>query len=86
MSLLRTARRAAVASAVHGGVQRRQRGRWAAVDAAAPNAVAPQPETEPAPVAQGNDVIAQLERLVTLRDAGALTDAEFEAQKARILG
>jgi hypothetical protein len=33
-----------------------------------------------------NDPIDQLERLVKLRDAGALTPEEFEAQKARILG
>lgn len=32
-----------------------------------------------------DDVVASLERLVKLRDAGALTQAEFEAQKARIL-
>jgi hypothetical protein len=30
--------------------------------------------------------IAALERLVALRDAGALTEAEFEAEKARLLG
>ena len=32
------------------------------------------------------DTVEQLERLVKLRDSGALTDAEFEQQKARILG
>ena len=32
------------------------------------------------------DSVAELERLVKLRDSGALTDAEFEQQKARILG
>jgi Short C-terminal domain len=31
-------------------------------------------------------VLAQLQRLATLRDSGVLTHAEFEAQKARILG
>jgi hypothetical protein len=41
---------------------------------AAPAAPAPQ------------DTIAELERLGNLRDRGALTDAEFEAQKKRILG
>ena len=34
----------------------------------------------------GGDQIAELERLAKLRDAGALTDAEFEQQKAKILG
>jgi hypothetical protein len=34
----------------------------------------------------GDDHIAELERLAKLHDSGALTDAEFEQQKARILG
>ena len=34
----------------------------------------------------GSDHIAQLERLAKLRDSGALTDAEFEQEKAKILG
>jgi hypothetical protein len=32
------------------------------------------------------DLLAQLERLGNLRDSGVLSDAEFQAQKARILG
>jgi hypothetical protein len=39
-----------------------------------------------APAGGGGDNVAELERLVKLRDSGALTDAEFEQQKARILG
>ena len=34
----------------------------------------------------GEDHVAQLERLVKLRDSGALTEQEFEREKARILG
>jgi hypothetical protein len=34
----------------------------------------------------GGDPLAELERLAKLRDSGALTDAEFEQQKAKILG
>ena len=34
----------------------------------------------------GGDTLEELERLVKLRDSGALTDAEFEQQKARVLG
>jgi hypothetical protein len=45
---------------------------------------APAP-TQPSPGDAG-DSVAQLERLAKLRDAGALTEAEFEQQKARILG
>jgi hypothetical protein len=90
MSLLRTARRAAVASAVHGRVQQRQRERWAAESQAA--AAAPAPASTPAPVhpaptpASTDELISQLERLGKLRDSGILTEAEFAAQKARLLG
>jgi hypothetical protein len=34
----------------------------------------------------GADHLAELERLAKLRDPGALTDAAFEQQKAKILG
>ena len=42
----------------------------------------------PAPAASAGegDSVAELERLAKLRDSGALTDAEFEQQKAKILG
>ena len=41
----------------------------------------------PAPAQEGGgDSVAELERLAKLRDSGALTDAEFEQQKAKILG
>jgi hypothetical protein len=38
-----------------------------------------------APVAQ-EDTISQLERLGALKDQGVLTEEEFQAQKAKILG
>jgi hypothetical protein len=37
------------------------------------------------PQERGGDHLAELERLAKLRDSGALTDAEFEQQKAKIL-
>lgn len=43
------------------------------------------PAPAPAPTG-GGDHVAELERLAKLRDSGALTDAEFEQQKAKILG
>jgi hypothetical protein len=50
-------------------------------------APAPAAPAAPAPqAAGGGDSLAELERLAKLRDSGALTDAEFEQQKARILG
>lgn len=36
--------------------------------------------------ADAEDPVVLLEKLQRLREAGALTDEEFEAQKARILG
>ena len=36
--------------------------------------------------AEGPDTVGRLERLQELRERGALTDAEFEQQKRRILG
>lgn len=98
MGLLRTAGRAAVASSVHGRVQRRQQSRWAEAQAApvapaapaappqAPALQAPATPTPAAPAPMSTDVmLAQLRQLGELRNAGVLTDAEFEAQKARIL-
>jgi Short C-terminal domain len=35
---------------------------------------------------RGGDRISQLERLAKLREQGVLTDSEFQAEKARILG
>jgi Short C-terminal domain len=35
---------------------------------------------------RGDDRISQLERLAKLREQGALTESEFQAEKARILG
>jgi 3-hydroxyacyl-CoA dehydrogenase len=52
---------------------------------AAPREAPPQSAPAPAPAA-ALDRIAQLTQLAALKDAGALTEAEFEAQKARILG
>ena len=44
-----------------------------------------QPAPAAAPAAQ-QDTIAQLERLGALKDQGVLTEEEFQAQKAKILG
>ena len=38
------------------------------------------------PQASSDDTVALLERLHRLRQQGALTEAEYEAQKAHILG
>jgi hypothetical protein len=93
--MARTAVVAGTATAVSNRVSRRQAGRWAQQDAYQdPYAAqqqqqyaAPPPQQAPAPAApaSGGDMIAQLERLGKLRDAGVLTEEEFAAQKARLL-
>jgi hypothetical protein len=87
----RTAVVAGTATAVSGRVARRQQGRYdqqadaeADQEMQAQQAAAPPP---PPPAAGGEaDTIAQLKDLAALKDQGILTDAEFEAQKAKILG
>jgi hypothetical protein len=44
------------------------------------------PAPAPAGGSSAGDSVAELERLAKLRDSGALTDAEFEQQKAKVLG
>jgi Short C-terminal domain len=91
VGILKTAATVAVASSVHGRVQRRQQARWAAQDqpAAARHDPPPPPRPEPAAAAAGPDEMAErlsnLTKLGELLQAGVLTDAEFEQQKARIL-
>ena len=85
----RTAVVAGMATAVSNRVSRRQAGRWASQEAPpepAPTYAAP-PPAPAAPAPSGmDDKLAQLTQLGSLRDSGVLTAAEFEAQKARILG
>ena len=82
MRLLRTAARTAVvagtAARVHNRIAAKQQGAWAASTVAPPPPVA-------APVQDRSAVLLQLRELGGLRDAGILTDAEFEAEKAKIL-
>jgi hypothetical protein len=75
-------------------VSRRQANRWSQQDEQAyyeqqqqqqqyaqPQYAEPPPPPPPAP-----DPIAQLKELAELKDQGVLTEAEFAAQKAKILG
>jgi hypothetical protein len=87
--IARTAVVAGTATAVSGRVQRRQQGRWAAQEAQqAPEPDQSEPvqyEEAPPPASGTDDKLAQLKQLGELRDAGVLTEAEFEAQKGKIL-
>jgi hypothetical protein len=87
MGLLRMAARTAVvagtATAVSGRVQRRQAAKWDQQEA-------PQYEQQqqyaPEAPAPEDDATAQLQNLATLHTQGVLTDDEFAAAKAKILG
>jgi Short C-terminal domain len=81
----RTAVVAGTATAVSNRVSRRQANRWASQEEQqyAQQQYAPPPQ--PAPAA-APDPVEQLKDLAELKAQGILTDAEFEAQKARILG
>ena len=87
--IARTAVVAGTATAVSNRVSRRQAERWAQEDQSAYYAE-PEPryaEPPPAPVAEpAPDPIEQLTKLGQLRDSGVLTEEEFAAQKAKILG
>jgi Short C-terminal domain len=83
--IARTAAVAGTATAVSNRVSRRQAERWAAQDASLY-------EQEPAPAAPqaygaaAPDPIEQLRQLGELHEQGVLTDEEFAAQKAKLLG
>ena len=87
MGLLRMAARTAVvagtATAVSGNVQRRQQQKYAAQEQPAQPA-APAPAA--APVEDTSAQLAQIAQLGELKANGLLTDEEFSAKKAQILG
>ncbi|MET8699757.1 SHOCT domain-containing protein [Kitasatospora sp. NPDC058032] len=88
----RTAVVAGTATAVSNRVSRRQAGRWAQQDApqagsyAEPAAPPPPPAAAPPAAPTMEDKLDQLKDLAALKDQGVLTEEEFAAQKARILG
>ena len=81
--IARTAAIAGTATAVSNRVSRRQYNRWADQEPATEPAPAP---AAPAPASSGDDTLTQLQKLGDLKSQGILTDEEFAAQKARILG
>jgi hypothetical protein len=90
----RTAVVAGTASAVNGRVQRRQAERFADRDAqivaqrqqAYEQQYAAPPQPAAPPAAAGDDTIERLKALADLKSQGVLTEEEFAAQKAKILG
>jgi hypothetical protein len=89
-SLVNTAARTAVvvgtASAVSNKAASNQAAKAQAAAPPAADAAAAAAPVPDAPAALSDDVYEQLKKLGELREAGILTDAEFDAKKAQILG
>jgi Short C-terminal domain len=83
--IARTAVVAGTATAVSNRVSRRQADRWSRQGYYYEPEPAPAPPPAPA-AAPAQDPIEQLKQLAALKDQGILTDQEFAAQKAKILG
>jgi len=84
--MARTAVVAGTATAVSNRVSRRQANRWAGQEQQQweeqQQAAPPPPAAAPA----GDDSMDKLKELAQLHDSGVLTDEEFAAAKAKILG
>jgi len=80
----RTAVIAGTATSVSNRVSKRQGERWAAQEQQQYAQQAPPPQA--APAAGGSSTIDQLKELGELKAQGILTEEEFAAQKAKILG
>jgi Short C-terminal domain len=87
--IARTAVVAGTATAVSNRVSRRQYGRWSQQDQQEQQPEQPvgNADSPPAPEADPMDAkLAQLQQLGELKAQGVLSESEFAAQKARILG
>jgi hypothetical protein len=90
--MARTAAVVGTATATRGAVNRRQADKNAQAYAQAQQTAYAQAAPPPAeeyyeePAATQDDVITQLERLGALKAQGILTEEEFAAQKAKLLG
>ncbi|MFI1933536.1 SHOCT domain-containing protein [Streptomyces sp. NPDC020330] len=82
-TIARTAVISGTATAVSNRVERHDMRRQAAAQAPQAPAAAPPP---PAPAPAGADRVSQLTQLADLKAQGLLTDEEFAAEKARVLG
>jgi Short C-terminal domain len=83
--ILRTAAIVGTASAVSGSVQHHQQQKYAAQDQAQYEQQAAAAAPPPAAPAEP-DTTAELTQLAQLHEQGILTDEEFSAKKAQILG
>jgi Short C-terminal domain len=84
--MARTAVVAGTATAVSNRVSRRQAARWGAQEEYGQQGYAEEPAYAEPPAAPAPDPIEQLKQLAELHSQGVLTDEEFAAQKAKLLG
>lgn len=82
----RTAVVAGTATAVSNRVSRRQGERWQRQEIGEMEREQPPPSAPAAAAAPAPSMVDQLRELGELHEQGILTDEEFAAQKARILG
>ena len=82
----RTAVVAGTATAVSGRVARRQQQKYSGQDAAYMEQQAPAAQQGAMGAAPAEDETAQIQKLAELHASGALTDEEFAAAKAKVLG
>lgn len=85
--IARTAVIAGTATAVSNNVSRRQQGRWAAQEQQryANQQQYDEPPAAAPPALDMHTKLTQLKELAQLREAGVLSEAEFEQQKASVL-
>jgi Short C-terminal domain len=84
--MARTAVVAGTATAVSNRVSRRQAERWSEPEQGYPPEAYQQPAAAPSAADDKSQQIAQLKELADLKAQGILTEEEFAAQKAQILG
>jgi hypothetical protein len=85
--LIRAAATTAVVAGTAGAVRHRQEQRYAAQDAQAYEAQQYEASQQYAAAAPAEpDYVAELERLAQLKNQGILTEEEFAAKKAQLLG
>jgi hypothetical protein len=84
--MARTAAVVGTATATRNAVNRRQADKnYAAYEHAAQQSAPPPPQQYAPPPSQ-DEVITQLERLGALKAQGIISEQEFQAQKAKLLG
>jgi len=82
----RTAVVVGTAGAVRNRQENKQQEKAAAAQAQQAQDAPPAAPAPAAPVAAQNDLISQIEKLADMKSQGLLTDEEYSAAKARLLG